>query len=205
MVLFMQVINMLLRQLLIQYEIDHDLSHEDMIQKIGIGRSTYFRWLNGESTKLKKTTLKKLSDVLECDVESMIADTYKVKPILGQAKAGYDLPAEENIEGYIEVNSSDSKKGDYFLRVSGDSMEGSHIFDGDLIYIEKCDCVSDGQIAVVLIGDEATIKKVRFKNGLIILEASNPKYESRYFSAEEIESLPVRIIGRVRFVRTDFD
>ena len=98
-----------------------------------------------------------------------------------------------------------AKKGDYFLRIQGDSMEGSHIYDGDLVYVQKCDVVEDGKIAVVLIGDEATVKKVRYKKNLMILEASNPKYEPKYFTPQEIEEIPVRILGRVRFVRTDFD
>lgn len=47
-------------------------------------------------------------------------------------------------------------------------------------------------------------KKVIYKNDLMILEASNPKYASRYFTPEEVDSIPVRILGKVRFVRTDF-
>ena len=84
-------------------------------------------------------------------------------------------------------------------------MEGSHIYDGDLVYVQKCDVVEDVKIAVVLIGEEATVKKVRYKKNLMILEASNPKYEPKYFTPQEIEEIPVRILGRVRFVRTDFD
>ena len=83
-------------------------------------------------------------------------------------------------------------------------MEGSHIYDGDLLYVQICNEVPSGSIAVVLIGDEATVKKVKYKNDLMILEASNPKYEARYFTAQEVETIPVRIIGIVRFVRTDF-
>ncbi len=57
----------------------------------------------------------------------------------------------------------------------------------------------------MLIGEEATVKKVRYKKNLMILEASNPKYEPKYFTPQEIEEIPVRILGRVRFVRTDFE
>ena len=84
-------------------------------------------------------------------------------------------------------------------------MEGSHIYDGDLVFVRQCDMVEDGQIAVVLIGEEATVKKVRYKNNLMILEASNPKYEPKYFTPQEVADLPVRILGQVRLVRTDFD
>ena len=55
-----------------------------------------------------------------------------------------------------------------------------------------------------MIGDEATIKRVYYKDNLMILEASNPKYESHFFTMKEVEEIPVKIIGLVRFVRRDF-
>ena len=195
---------MQLKELLIQYEIQNDLSHLDVANKVGVSLSTYYRWINGESTKLKRNTIERLSNVLECDIDSVIEETNRIKPILGKVKAGYDLIAQQDIEGYVELGKADAQKGDYFLRVKGDSMEGSHIYDGDLLYVQICSEVPSGSIAVVLIGDEATVKKVKYKNDLMILEASNPKYEARYFTAQEVETIPVRIIGIVRFVRTDF-
>ncbi|MDY5997437.1 MAG: XRE family transcriptional regulator [Erysipelotrichaceae bacterium] len=195
---------MQLKELLIQYEIQNDLSHLDVANKVGVSLSTYYRWINGESTKLKRNTIERLSNVLECDIDSIIEETNRIKPILGNVKAGYDLIAQQDIEGYVELGKADAQKGDYFLRVKGDSMEGSHIYDGDLLYVQICNEVPSGSIAVVLVGDEATVKKVKYKNDLMILEASNPKYEARYFTAQEVETIPVRIIGIVRFVRTDF-
>ena len=195
---------MQLKELLIQYEIQNDLSHLDVANKVGVSLSTYYRWINGESTKLKRNTIERLSNVLECDIDSVIEETNRIKPILGNVKAGYDLIAQQDIEGYVELGKADAQKGDYFLRVKGDSMEGSHIYDGDLLYVQICNEVPSGSIAVVLVGDEATVKKVKYKNDLMILEASNPKYEARYFTAKEVETIPVRIIGIVRFVRTDF-
>ena len=195
---------MQLKELLIQYEIQNDLSHLDVANKVGVSLSTYYRWINGESTKLKRNTIERLSNVLECDIDSIIEETNRIKPIIGKVKAGYDLIAQQDIEGYVELGKADAQKGDYFLRVKGDSMEGSHIYDGDLLYVQICSEVPSGSIAVVLIGDEATVKKVKYKNDLMILEASNPKYEARYFTAQEVETIPVRIIGIVRFVRTDF-
>ena len=195
---------MQLKELLIQYEIQNDLSHLDVANKVGVSLSTYYRWINGESTKLKRNTIERLSNVLECDIDSIIEETNRIKPILGKVKAGYYLIAQQDIEGYVELGKADAQKGDYFLRVKGDSMEGSHIYDGDLLYVQICSEVPSGSIAVVLIGDEATVKKVKYKNDLMILEASNPKYEARYFTAQEVETIPVRIIGIVRFVRTDF-
>ena len=83
-------------------------------------------------------------------------------------------------------------------------MEDAHIYDGDLVYVQSCSTVESGRIAVVMINDEATIKKVYFKDNLMILEPANPKYESKFFTMKEVEEMPVRVIGLVRFVRTDF-
>lgn len=194
---------MILRELLIQYEMQNDLSHSEVADQIGVSLSTYYRWINGESTKLKKTTIQKISSILDCDIESVIEETNRVKPILGNVKAGYDLWAEQDIEGYIELGKADAQKGDYFLRVVGNSMEGCHIFDGDLVFIKQCDEVISGQIAVVMVGEEATIKKVYYKNDLMILEAANPRYESKFFTIQEIKEIPVRVIGLVKFIRRD--
>lgn len=195
---------MILKELLAQYEIDNNMTPKEVAKQLGVSTSTYYRWLSGESTMLKKSTIRKLTELLDCDVEAVIEETNRVKPILGNVRAGYDLYAEQDIDGYVEVGHADSQKGDYFLRVTGDSMEGVHIFEGDLVYVQQCTQVRSGSIAIVLIGDEATIKRVRYKNDLMILEAANPKYEARIFSAKEVEELPVKILGLVRFVRTDF-
>lgn len=195
---------MILKELLVQYEIQNNLSHAEVAEEVGVSLSTYYRWISGESTKLKKTTIQKLSKVLDCDIEEVIEETNRIKPILGNVKAGYDLWADQDIEGYIELGQADAQKGDYFLRVVGDSMEGAHIYDGDLVYVQSCSTVESGRIAVVMIGDEATIKKVYYKNELMILEAANPKYESKFFTMQEVEEMPIRVIGLVRFVRTDF-
>lgn len=202
--MFLMVVSMIFKKLLIQYETDHHYTHEQMAELLGVSRATYFRWLAG-STRLRTRTKENVAKVLNIpDIDEVLEESKNFKPILGKTRAGYDMIAEQDIEGYIKVTHEDALKGDYFLRVEGDSMEGSHIYDGDLIYVQQCDVVPSGSIAVVLIGEEATVKKVIYKKDLLILEATNPKYESRYFTPEEVKSLPVRILGRVRFVRTDF-
>lgn len=195
---------MILKELLAQYEIENNLSHKEVAQLLNVSTSTYYRWLSGESTKLKKTTIHKLNEIFDCDVEGIIEETNRLKPILGKVKAGYDLWVDQDIEGYLEVGKSDAQKGDYFLRVVGDSMEGSHIFENDLIYVKQCKNVLPGEIGVVLIDNEVTIKKVYFKNNRLILEASNNKYEDCYFTKEEIKKQNIQIIGKVLFVRKDF-
>ena len=125
------------------------------------------------------------------------------KPILGYTKAGYDMFLDENYIGSIKVNIEDDKAGDFFLIVSGDSMEGSKIFDNDLIYVKRVDIVKNNDVAVVQVGDEVTVKKFIKKDDLIILEPSNPRYETRYYTKKEVEELPVRVIGKVLYSRSE--
>ena len=195
---------MQLRQIFIQYEIENHLNHEQMIEKIGVSRSTYFRWLSGERTKLKLSTIEKVNKSLNIDLEELLCESTRYKPILGQVKAGYNLYADENIEGYVEVGKEDAHLGDYFLHIVGDSMIEDHIIEGDLVYVKQTEYVSSGNIAIVLIGDELTIKRIYYKENELILKASNQKYDERVFTKEEILTLPVKVIGLVNFIRRQF-
>ena len=113
--------------------------------------------------------------------------------------------AQENYMGEEEITEEDFYKGDYFLEIQGDSMTGSGIMDGDLALIKQCQSVASGEIAVVMIGDdEVTVKKIIKKPDMLILEATNPQVENRYFTKEEVEYLPVRIIGKLVYTKTYF-
>ena len=112
------VIYMILKELLAQYEIENDLSHKQMAQLLNVSTSTYYRWLSGESTKLKRTTINKLSEIFDCDIEGVLEETNRLKPILGKVKAGYDLWTNQDVEGYLEVGKSDAERGDLFFTCS---------------------------------------------------------------------------------------
>lgn len=189
------------------------LTTEQVASFVGVSSPTITRWETGEIRNIKNDKILKLATVLEidpmlligwdCSIDSPLSK--KLKPILGFVKAGYDLMAEEQLLGYEEVNDVEATKGDYFLQVKGDSMTGSHIFEGNKVYIKSQSDVNSGEIAVVLInGDEATIKKVIKQKDLLILEATNPDYENRYFTAQEVKELPVTIIGRVVSCKIEF-
>lgn len=115
-------------------------------------------------------------------------------PVIGVIRAGEPILVAENIVGYETVEKDTVKNGDYFfLRVSGDSMTGARIRDGDLVLVRRQEDVDDGQIAVVLIGsEEATLKKVYRQNGQVILQAENPDYPPRIISRGDL-----RILGKV--------
>lgn len=127
-------------------------------------------------------------------------------PILGTVKAGYDYLAEENIIGTIKVNMDLVKDGsEYFaLKVKGDSMQPV-LYEDDVVIIKRQNDCEDGQIAVVLInGEEGTIKKVKKSSSGIWLQPFNNNYEPLVFTNDEIEDIPVKIIGVVKQLQREF-
>lgn len=193
------------KEYLKKYKEKMGVSNEYIASQLGVNRSTVTRWLKGDTKVTNPEVIEKLSFILGIDVESLINSEERYeKPVLGEVKAGYDLLIDENFEGYEQVTQDDYYRGDFFLRVVGDSMSGAHIHDGDLLYVKKCNDVPSGTIAVVLINRcEVTVKKVVKKEGLLILEPANPSVDVRYYSQEEVESLPVEIIGKALYSRSD--
>ncbi len=127
-------------------------------------------------------------------------------PILGIVKAGYDYLAQENIIGTIDIEKSLVGDGsDYFaLKVKGDSMFPVLIED-DIVIIKKQNDFENGDIVVAIInGDEATIKKGKKSDVGILLQPLNTNYEPLIFTYDEMESIPVRIIGIVKQLKREF-
>lgn len=193
------------KEYLKKYKEKMGVSNEYIASQLGVNRSTVTRWLKGDTKVTNPEVIEKLSFILGVDIESLINSEERYeKPVLGEVKAGYDLLIDENFEGYEQVTQDDYYRGDFFLRVVGDSMSGAHIYDEDLLYVKKCNDVPSGTIAVVLINRcEVTVKKVVKKEGLLILEPANPSVDIRYYSQEEVESLPVEIIGKALYSRSD--
>lgn len=196
---------MQLKDLIGYFKYTSGLSNAEFSNEIGVSQATLSRWESGDIKSLNTQTKQRLQEFLNIDIDQYLKYDL-VKPILGVVKAGYNLMAHENIEDYVVVSPTDANRGDYFLRVSGDSMIGSRIYPDDLIFIKTVDDVPSGTIAVVLInGEEATVKTVIKKDNVLILEASNPNTKTRYYSQEEVEEIPIQIIGQVLYTKFDFE
>ncbi len=196
-----------LKELITDYKQKHQLNNNEIARLLHVTKSTVSRWLSGDVKRVQGETLERLNDLLGYDVEAMLNGTvieFK-KPILGYVKAGYDMFGDENYLGEEDVTALEDKKGDYFLKVVGDSMIGVGIMDGSLAYIQQCHDVTSGTIGVVMIGkEEVTLKRIIKKPDMLVLEAANPTVENRYFTAQEVMSLPVEIIGKVIYTKTAF-
>ena len=196
-----------LKDIIKDYKYRHQLTNDEIAAQLGVAKSTVSRWISGDVKRIQEETLSRLNALLGYNIDPIIKgkSVHLKRPILGYAKAGYDMYAQENYMGDEEVTEEDFYKGDYFLQIQGDSMIGSGIMDGDLALIKQCSTVSSGEIAVVMIGDdEVTVKKVIKKPDMLVLEATNPLTENRYFSQQEIQQLPIRIIGKVIYTKTYF-
>ena len=121
-------------------------------------------------------------------------------PLLGDIACGKPVYADEEHESYIEAGSD--LEADFCLRAKGDSMTGARIHDGDIVFIKEAPMVENGKIAAVIIGDEATLKRVFYypDKEQIVLLAENPRYAPLIYKGEELDS--VRILGRAVALQT---
>lgn len=140
---------------------------------------------------LGATNIRSLPSSLDIDNIIPIPTTKKV-PLLGTIACGEPILATENIEMYIRVD--ESIPADFALKCKGDSMINARIFDGDIVYIRQQPDVEDGEIAAVLIGDEATLKKVHKYPNKIVLSACNPMYDDYIYANEQLNE--IRILGK---------
>lgn len=112
-------------------------------------------------------------------------------PLVGIIACGTPILAQENVEG--EVSVPEHVHADFALRCKGDSMINARIYDGDVVYIRQQETVESGEIAAVLIDDEATLKRVKLYPDHISLEPENPQYRPLVFWENDMNS--VRILG----------
>lgn len=184
------------------------LYQKDVATFLGVDRTTYVKYENGVSEP-DNDTLVKLAELFNVSVDYLLGretnDIYasigampvkKIKlPVLGNVACGEPIYANEDLEGYVYTDEDIG--ADFCLRAQGDSMVNARIFDGDILYIKKQNMVDDGEIAVVLIEDEATVKRVYYdrENNTITLVPENPTYKMMRYSGAQLNQ--IRILGKV--------
>lgn len=162
---------------------------------------------------IKLSTLEKIADYFGVTIDYLLGKTeksadnvdalgkfgifpisYKKFRVLGEIACGEPIYADEDRETVILANSNID--ADFCLYAKGDSMTGARIMDGDIVFIKQCSMVQNGEIAAVIIEDEATLKRVYYypDKNKIVLYAENPKYEPFVYMGEELNS--IRILGK---------
>lgn len=186
------------------------VNQNDIAKITGVSQQSVSNWINRKQIP-RMGIIERLADyfgILKSDLledKDDVSNGIKI-PILGTVIAGIPVTAVEDIIGYEEISEKMARCGDYFaLKIKGDSMEPK-MSKGDIVIVKQQNTVENGQIAIVLVnGDEATVKKVRFRdNGIELIAFNSYVYEPHFYSAKEIEELPVKIIGRVVELRAKF-
>lgn len=184
------------------------LSAEKVAEILGVSPATIYRYENGDIEKVPGDRLGPIASALQTtpaylmgwtdgDRDALPANVIPMPemrkiPLVGTIACGEPILAEENIEEYISIPKH--IKADFALTCKGDSMINARIFDGDIVYIRQQDTVENGEIAAVLIDNEATLKRVRLFDDHISLEPENPMYKPFVYWNEEMNN--VRILGK---------
>lgn len=126
--------------------------------------------------------------------DSISPITKQIFPLLGNVACGEPIFADQQVECYVQADHP--IQADYVLHAKGDSMTGARIYDGDLVFVRQQSSVENGEIAVVLIGDDVTLKRVYFypEQQLLLLQPENPAYKTIQIMGEDLER--VKIIGK---------
>lgn len=186
-------------------------TQEDVGKVISVSKATIMKYEKGLVENLKRSSIEKLAkyfnvapSYLMCmDDDKSICNSSAVVFVYGTIPAGIPMECIEDIIDTEEI-SADMLKGSkqYFgLRVKGNSMEPEYL-DGDTLILEKVDDCESGDDAVVMVnGDDGTFKRVFKNENGIILQPLNPTYSPMVYTNEQIEKLPVKVLGIVVEIR----
>lgn len=166
---------------------ERKLTQSELAEKSGITQSSISDYINGKYEP-KQDKVDAIASALNVSPSFLVGKAepsfdytaygllpvskHKI-PVLGTVAAGSPIFADEDLETYIDPQDIDA---DFALHVMGNSMIGDGINDNDVVYVRKQGVVGQGEIAVVLVEDEATLKHVYTADGEIQLVASNPSY-----------------------------
>lgn len=186
------------------------LSAERVAEILGVSPATIYRYENGDIEKVPGDRLGPIANALQTTPAYLMGweddanntaiyppniipmpEMRKI-PLVGTIACGEPILADENIEEYIKVPKN--IPADFALTCRGDSMINARIFDGDIVYIRQQDTVENGEIAAVLIDNEATLKRVKLYDDHISLEPENPQYRPIVLWGDEMNT--VRILGK---------
>lgn len=196
-----------------------NLSQAELAEKLGLNLRTYGSYERGErdvSTALLRQicqTLQVSSDELLSNYEASTAEMLSAKfdnikpvtlkrfPMLGEIACGEPIFADEDKEHCVMADMDIN--ADFCLTAKGDSMINARINDGDIVFIKEMPIVENGEIAAVIIGDEATLKRVYYykEQNKLVLNPENPRYEPLVYVNSELDT--IRILGKaVYFMST---
>lgn len=190
------------------------LSQEELSNKFGVSTSTIGMY---ETNKREPNfeLLKEFAKFFNVSTDYLLEQIKKDDltnfdiiqiPLLGKIQAGVPTEMFLDIIDYIDI-PADMARGNkelFALKTKGKSMEPNFI-EGDILIFEKTDNCENGQFCAVAVnGDDATFKKVTKTDAGIMLQPLNPAFETKFYTNDQIDSLPVTIIGVLKQIRRNF-
>lgn len=183
---------------------------------IGVPANTYNQWETGKRA-IDSTMLVRISRALQTSVDNLLGEETVAPrtratriPVYGDVAAGIPIEAIVNYDSddpddWEEIPDTMASNGAHIaLRIKGDSME-PRMRTGDVVIVRLQDTIESDELAVVRVnGDEATCKRVKITAEGLFLISLNPAYEPMFYSRQEVESVPVRILGKVVELRAKF-
>ena len=212
------------KQIIKNRRIELGLTLLDVAKYVGVSEATVSRWESGDIANMKRDKISLLAEVLrispllimgyditqennnEISIDNM--EKWGIRPVekkkvrlMGDIACGEPRYADEDRSSYVEVGTD--IKADFCLRAKGDSMINARINDGDIVFVRSQNAVDNGDIAAVIINDEATLKRVYFfpDKNILILKPENTKYKDIIYSEEDLNN--VKILGKAIAFQSD--
>lgn len=194
------------------------LSQDELAKLVGYKSRSSINKIELGFRDLTQSKIKKIADALQTtpsyimgwmdEKENKIPsydNIYPVElkkfPLLGEIACGEPIYADEDRESYVMAGAN--IRADFCLKAKGDSMIGARIMDGDIVFIRKQSAVEDGEIAAVVIDDDATLKRVYYDQeaGIIQLVAENPAYKPMVYTGSRLNE--IHILGKAVAFQSD--
>lgn len=198
-----------------QRRMELGLTMLDVAKLVGVSEATISRYESGNIKNMRRDRIEKYAKALrvspsdfldinhdETDTLTELMQRYdNIKPIklkrfpmLGEIACGKPVFADEDKEHFVMADMD--IHADFCLTAKGDSMVNARIYEGDIVFIKEMPIVENGDIAAVIIDDEATLKRVYYypEDSMLQLVAENPKYKPLVYQGEELNH--IRILGK---------
>lgn len=188
---------------------------KEVAKDLGISPTTFNTWCVGKIMP-RMGKVQKIADYFKIGKSDLIEDRAALanKPrkkgvvinVYGRVAAGIPIEAIEDIIDTEEISEDMARTGEFFaLQIHGDSMEPK-FSEGDVVIIRRQEDAESGDIVIATVnGTDATCKRLRKYRDGIELVSSNPNYQPMFYSNEEIENKPVKILGKVVELRAKFN
>ena len=200
-----------IKDILSQRRKELDMTMKQVADKVGVSEGTISRWESGKIADMRRDKIMAYAQALNIspaiimgwdnvDSSSTSESIHAGKriPVLGSVAAGIPIDAIEDVLDWEDISEDMAKTGEFFgLRIKGDSMQ-PRIVEGDVVIVRQQHDADSGDVVIVQVnGDKATCKRLAKYSSGISLISFNPAYEPMNYTNQQIEQLPVTIIGKV--------